>query len=216
MTDSSTHRRRPVRLVRPGNLPGWSWLAAGALVGGLLGVGYGVIRDPVYTATSYVVAVPVKKSDPAPALGLAQVYGRAATQLAVLQDAQEQAGVPVRTLQKNVRTATSPDAPVVTVSATSSRPGTAVAMAGGVIRALTRHADATKDSTGVKLVQFAPAVRPTDPTSAPPPVTGAVGASAGGLLGGLALLVRPRRPTEETTDLPSVPAPAVAGPHGRH
>ncbi|MGA5707910.1 lipopolysaccharide biosynthesis protein [Streptomyces cellulosae] len=210
MTDTSTHRRRRVRLPSPARFPRWSWLAAGALVGGLIGTGYGLVKDPVYTATSYVVAVPVDRSDPAPAQGMAQAYGRAATQLAVLQEAQAQAGVPVRTLQENVRTAASPEAPVVAVSAISSRPGLAVAMVGGVVRALTRHADGIQDDTGVKLVQFAPPALPADPTSASPAVTGAVGASAGGLLGGLALLVRPRRPKGSVTEPASVPAPAMA------
>ncbi|MFF5344395.1 lipopolysaccharide biosynthesis protein [Streptomyces althioticus] len=217
MTDTSTHRKQRVRLPRPSRLPRWSWLAAGALVGGLIGTGYGLIKGPVYTATSYVVAVPVDRSDPAPVLGMAQAYGRAATQLAVLQEAQAQAGVPVRTLQENVRTAASPEAPVVAISATSSRPGLAVAMVGGVVRALTRHADEIKDDTGVGLVQFAPAARPTDPTSPSPAVTGAIGASAGGMLGGLTLLVRPRRPVDSVTDPVSVPPPAVAADlHGPH
>lgn len=213
MTDNPTRRRWP---VRPRTVPRWSWLAAGVLVGGLLGGAYGVIRGPVYEATSYVVAVPTGKSDPGPALGFAQAYGRAATQLAVLQDAQARAGVPVRTLQESVRTATSPDAPVIAVSATSPRPDLAVDMASAVTRALTRHANDTKDSTHVKLVQFAPAVRPTDPMSAPPTVTGAVGASAGGLLGGLVLLVRPRKAEEGARCPASVPTPAVAADlHGQ-
>jgi hypothetical protein len=41
-------------------------------------------------------------------------------------------------------------------------------------------------------------------------VTGLVGASAGGLLGGLALLVRPRRAAEDPGRAASVPGPAVS------
>lgn len=208
------HHSRPSRLR---TLPPWSLVAAGVLTGGLLGGGYGVLKPPEYTATSYVVAVPGEGSDTATALGFAQAYGRVATQIAVLGDAQEQAGVPVPTLRAGVRTATSPDAPMVAVSATSEDPDRATAMADAVARALTRHANAAKADTHVELVQFSRAVRPGEPSSPSPAVTGLVGASAGGLLGALALLVRPRRRPEPKTARPaSVPGPAVpADAHGR-
>ncbi|WP_309500781.1 YveK family protein [Streptomyces shenzhenensis] len=210
MTDNPTRRRRLSHSARRALLA-WSLLAGCTLAGGALGGGYAVYRGPVYTATSYVVVVPTDRFDPGPALGFAQAYGRAATQLAVLLDAQAEAHVPMRTLQRSVRTATSPDAPVVAVSATSSRPRLASGMANGVTHALVRHANGTKGSTHIQLLEFSPAVRPTVPTSASPLVTCAVGASAGGLLGGLFLLARPRRPKEEEA-VPTalVPGPAVA------
>ncbi|GHB22977.1 hypothetical protein GCM10010377_11070 [Streptomyces viridiviolaceus] len=217
MTDTPT-RQRLKYLARDRRLPSWSALAAGALVGGLAGGAYGLLTPVTYTATSYVVAVPTSKSTPEAARGFAQAYGRVATQLAVLGDAQVWAGVPVRTLRDRVRAATSPDAPMVAVSATSSRPGLAVDMANAVSRALTQHADHTKDSTQVRLVQFSRAVKPSEPTSASPAVTTAVGASAGGLLGGLALLARPRRAgrNDGPAPAPSVPNPAVAADvHGK-
>ncbi|MDN0196930.1 lipopolysaccharide biosynthesis protein [Streptomyces sp. S.PNR 29] len=209
MTDTST-RQRLKSLAR--GLPSWSVLAAGTLVGGLLGGAYGLVKPPAYTATSYVIAVPTAKSGPESALGFAQAYGRVATQLAVLGDAQVWAGVSLRTLQHSVRTATSPDAPMVAVSATSTSPGLAVDMANAVSRALTRHADDTSGSTQVRLVQFSRAVTPTEPTSASPTLTGLVGASAGGLLCGLTLLARPRRTGQDDDPVPaaSVPGPAAA------
>jgi len=218
MTDTQArHHRQPGRLARTGLLRPWSLLAAGALAGGLVGGTYGTLKAPTYTATSYVVAVPTAQSDPASALGFAQAYGRAATQLAVLGDAQTWARVPVPTLRRSVRTVTSPDAPMVAVSATSPRPGLAADMANAVTRALTRHANKTKGSTHVELVLFSQAVRPTDPTSASPVVTGLVGTSAGGLLGGLALLVRPRRTGDDHSVRPvPVPGPASAADvHGQ-
>ncbi|MFE4663979.1 lipopolysaccharide biosynthesis protein [Streptomyces sp. NPDC056716] len=191
----SSRPQRPAArvLARAKALPPWSLLAAGIVAGGLAGGGYGALSTPSYTATSYVVAVPTEPSDPAAALGFAQAYGRVATQLAVLGDAQVWAGVPVRTLQDNVTTATSPDAPMVAITATSPRPDLAADMANAVARALTGHASDSKDATHVELEQFARAVKPTAPSSAGPVMTGLVGACAGGLLGGLALLVRPRR-----------------------
>ncbi|MET7474289.1 lipopolysaccharide biosynthesis protein [Streptomyces sp. NPDC005648] len=214
MTETLTAPRRPAALSRARTLPSWTLIAAGVLAGGLLGGGYGLAKPPTYAATSYVVAVPTAKSDPASALGFAQAYGRVATQLAVLGDAQVWAGVPVRTLQSSVQAATSPDAPMVAITATSARPDLAADMANAVARALTRHASDTKAETNVELQQFARATKPTSPSSASPSVTGLVGASAGGLLGGLVLLVRPRRTGE--SGRPSVPSPAVAADaHGQ-
>ncbi|MFI6933216.1 lipopolysaccharide biosynthesis protein [Streptomyces sp. NPDC050287] len=221
MTDHPTPRpRRSGRLARfAAALLPWALLTFCTAAGCLAGVAYSQWRPPVYTATSYVVAVPTEQSDPASALGFAQAYGRAATQLAVLGDAQVSADVPVRTLQRSVRTATSPDAPMISVSATSRRPGAAARMANAVARALTVHANATMVSTHVQLLQFSQAVRPTEPSSPSPKVTALVGASAGGLLGGLLLLVRPRRTTPGVHDAfrPSpvpVQAPA-ADVHGQ-
>ncbi|MFF5256730.1 lipopolysaccharide biosynthesis protein [Streptomyces leeuwenhoekii] len=207
---SAAGRTRATVRARARTLPPWSVLVAGALAGGLLGGGYGLVRTPDYTATSYVVAVPARDADPASALGFAQAYGRVATQVAVLADAQVGAGVPAATLKRSVRTATSPDAPMVAVSATSHRPDLAADMANAVSEALTRHAGNASGSTHVTLRSFARATRPTEPSSAPAGLTGLVGASAGGLLGGLALLVRPRRAAAGSGRAAAVPAPAPA------
>ncbi|MER5377625.1 lipopolysaccharide biosynthesis protein [Streptomyces sp. NPDC002553] len=221
MTENSVRPTRPAGAAtrRSRALPPWSLLAVGALAGGLAGGAYGALKPPVYTATAYVVAVPTAKSDPASALGFAQAYGRVATQLAVLGDAQVWAGVPARTLRDSVQTATSPDAPMVAITATSSRPDQAADMANAVSRAMTRHAKDSVAATNVELQQFARAVKPTEPSSASPTVTALVGASAGGLLGGLALLVRPKRKRaddveadrEEPGRPAAVPGPALAG-----
>jgi capsular polysaccharide biosynthesis protein len=217
MTDTQT-RRRHLSVARLRKLPPWSVLATGTVVGGLIGGAYGMLTPPTYTATSYVIAVPAPKSDSNSALGFAQAYGRVATQPAVLAAAQEQVDVPVETLQRSVQAATSPDAPMVALSATSSRPYLASEMANAVSRALTRQANAAKDSTHVQLVQFSRAVKPTEPTSASSAVTALVGASAGGLLSGLTLLAWPGRTgrTGRTGDdeetAPAAPAAAVPGP----
>jgi hypothetical protein len=211
MTENPARPQRPsgpLRRVRA--LPPWSLLAAGALAGGLLGGAYGALKPPVYSATAYVVAVPTEKSDPASALGFAQAYGRVATQLAVLGDAQVGAGVPVKTLRSSVQTATSPDAPMVAITATSPHADLAADMANAVAGALTRHAKDSQAATNVELQQFARAVEPAEPSSASPAVTGLVGASAGGLLGGLVLLVRPKGNREEPGPSAAVPSPALA------
>ncbi|MFI0962240.1 lipopolysaccharide biosynthesis protein [Streptomyces sp. NPDC021080] len=217
MSENLTRGHRPPgsSLPRARTMPRWSLLAATAVLGGVLGGAYGVVKPPAYTATSYVIAVPTDKGDPAAALGFAQAYGRVATQLAVLGDAQVWAGVPVKTLESSVRAVTSPDAPMVAVSATSTRPDRAADMANAVTRSLTQHANESKQSTKVELLSFARATKPVSASSPSPTVTGLVGASAGGLLGGLVLLVRPRRSADPALQA-SVPSPATAADvHGQ-
>ncbi|GHI07618.1 lipopolysaccharide biosynthesis protein [Streptomyces cellostaticus] len=212
-TSPQTARRRLLALVRAVRLPARWLLPAGVLLGAAAGGVYGTVQTPQYTATSYVMAVPVNQQfDSQTALGFAQAYGRVATQLAVLGDAQVWAGVPVGTLRTSVRSATSPDAPMVSISATSPRPAQAADIANAVARSLTEHAGHAARDTGIRLVNFSHALKPAQPSSASRKLTTLVGASMGGLLGGLALLVRPRRSTDDAdTARASVPAPAHAG-----
>jgi uncharacterized protein involved in exopolysaccharide biosynthesis len=216
MTDNPTEGARAVdrTRARATRLSSWWWLPAAALLGAVAGGAYGQLRPPQYTATSSVVAVPngTTEADCTDALGFAQAYGRVATQLAVLGDAQVWAGVPVSTLRESVEVATSPDAPMVAVSATSSTPGQAVDIANAVSRALITEADHTRERTGIRLERLSRALKPTEPSSASPALTSLVGASAGGLLGGLALLARPRRTEDDEDDRSraSVPGPAGA------
>lgn len=218
MTDNPS---RPVRLPRRflsrvwRLLPRWL-IPAGVLLGAAAGGVYGAVKPPQYTATSYVIAVPTGEtsSDAMAALGFAQAYGRVATQLAVLADAQMWAGVPVKELRSSVRAATSPDAPMVAITADSERRDQAADIANAVSHALTVQADRAKTETGIELVLLSRALKPTEPSSASPALTSLVGASAGGLLGGLALLARPRRAAFTTADghlgRAQLPAPALA------
>ncbi|MGW2343666.1 lipopolysaccharide biosynthesis protein [Streptomyces sp. NPDC001661] len=204
--DAAPSRTPFARVAAARRLPRW-WplplgLAAGALAGGV----YGAVSTPQYTATSYVIAVPTKQSDPMSALGFAQAYSRVATQVAVLADAQERAGVSVRDLKSRVRAETSPDAPMVALSASDADPAQAKKLADAVARALTSSASDAKSDTHVKLLRFTKAAEPTEPSTPSTALTTLVGGCAGGLLGGLVLLVRPRREPGAAT----VPAPATA------
>jgi capsular polysaccharide biosynthesis protein len=195
-------------LTRVKRLPVWWLLPAGAALGALTGGVYGAVKTPQYTATSYVIAVPQKGADPTAALGFATAYGRVVTQIAVLGDAQVESGVSPGTLRDSVQAATSPDAPMIAISANAAEPGKAADIANAVSRSLTTHANHTKGSTQIRLLQLSRAVEPTDPASAQAPTTALVGGCAGGLLGGLALLVRPRR--GEDAVAAAVPGPAQA------
>ncbi|MFG3037000.1 lipopolysaccharide biosynthesis protein [Streptomyces sp. NPDC048330] len=190
MKNSPSRALLPAGLRSPGR---WAVLPAAVLAGAALGGGYGAVKTPQYAATSYVIVVPAEKSDPAAAIGFAQAYGRVATDIAVTGDAQVWAGVSADTLRRNVQAATSPDAPMISITARADRPAKAVSMADGVARALILDSSHVAGSTGVKVVQFSRATKPVDPVSPSAPLAALVGACAGGLLGGLALLVRPKR-----------------------
>ncbi|MEU8958452.1 Wzz/FepE/Etk N-terminal domain-containing protein [Streptomyces sp. NPDC048518] len=210
MSDSVNERPRTALLrARLARLPRWWVLPACAALGTVAGAGYGLLQTPQYTATSYVIAVPQEKADPATALAFAQAYGRVATQLAVLADAQVAAGMSPTQLQDSVKVATSPDAPMIAVSATTAAPDTAAVTANAVARSLAGSANHSKDSTQVKLLAFSRALEPNAPSSLSAGVTSLVGGCAGGLVGGLALLVRPRARTEAVAGA-SVPGPASA------
>jgi uncharacterized protein involved in exopolysaccharide biosynthesis len=220
MTDNPVQPARLSRRARSRarRLPAWWALPAGALLGAVAGGAYGLAKPPQYTATGSVVAVAAGRSDVdcADALGFAQAYGRVAPQLAALGDAQGAAGVPAAQLRDSVQVASSPDAPMVSVSATGSSPAQAADIANAVSGALVTQAGHTQKATGIRLERLSPALRPTEPSSPSWKLTGLVGASAGGLLGGLALLARPRRSADAVREQATVPAPTHAvDAHGK-
>lgn len=204
-------RRAPRRA-----LPRWLPLPLGIGIGLLGGVGYGLVATPQYAATSYVMVVPQQGTDSPTALGFAQAYGRIVSGSAVLAGAQAATHTAAADLKSHVQAATSPDAPMISVTGSSSRAGTAAAIANGVARSLAATGNRDSGSTGVRLLLFSPAAAPATPSSPSTALAGAVGASAGGLLGALVLLVRPKReddvaePARTTLPAPSSSAPSPA------
>ena len=176
LTFSRTGRTRAGRR----SLPAWWPVALCLLLGAGAGAGYGLLKAPQYTATSYVVVAPTAHADPATALGFAQAYGRVAADGAVLREARPATGLPLSTLRGSVRSATSPDAPMIEVSATAARPRRAAAIANAVSGALTRHDNHVAERTSVRLVSFARATPPAGPTSPSPQVAVAAGGCAAG------------------------------------
>ncbi|AYG82157.1 hypothetical protein DWB77_04327 [Streptomyces hundungensis] len=208
----SRQRQRSRGPLRTRWLPRWWPLPVCALLGATAGGVYGAVKTPEYSATSYVVVTPAEKADPSVALGFAQAYGRVATEVAVIGDAQVWAGVSADTLRRSVQTATSPDAPMIAITATSERAADAAGMANAVARALTLDGVHSQKDTGVRVVQFSRAAKPVAPSSPTASLTALVGGCAGGLLGGLSLLARPRRHEEPGTGPERVAA--VPGPAG--
>lgn len=161
-----------------------------ALLGAAGGASYGLLAPPQYAATSYVVVMPGKGADPAGALGFAQAYGRVATSGAVLAEAHRASGLPLGALRGGVRATTSPDAPMIEITGTARAPRTSAELADAVAGSLARTGNATAPRTGARLLVFARATAPVAPVSPSVPLALAVGGCAGGLLGGLLLLVR--------------------------
>jgi len=206
MTD--LHDPRAPRPRRRRKLPPGLPVLLGTGLGLLAGLGYGLTATPQYTATGYVMVVPRPGTDPATALGFAQAYGRIVTGSAVLAGAQATTHTAAAVLKDHVRAATSPDAPMISVTGTSPRAGAAADIANAVARSLAATGDRDSAGTGVRLVLFSPAAAPTAPTSPSAPLSAAVGASAGALLGALLLLTRPKNPSPPPPT--PVPGPSLA------
>jgi capsular polysaccharide biosynthesis protein len=169
-------------------------LPLGIGLGAACGGGYGLVATPEYTATGYVIVVPQDTADSGTALGFAQAYGRVVGGAAVLAGAQASSHLAVADLKAKVSAQSSPDAPMIAVTGTDSRAGRAARIANAVARSLADTGNREAAATGVRLLVFSPAATPSAPSSPSPALSGAVGASAGGLLAGLVLLVRPRDP----------------------
>ncbi|MEV7659534.1 lipopolysaccharide biosynthesis protein [Streptomyces anulatus] len=196
MTDSPEQQRHVVvRRLRTvlARLPHWWPLPVSVLIGAAAGFSYSALAADRYEATSYAMAVAEGETDPSAALGYAQSYGRLTTSDATLSYAQGAAGEPVRELRSHVRSETSPDSPMIAVTGTSEDRHKAADIANAVIEAVIVSSGHVSEDTGVKLIKFTHAMTPDQPVSPSVPLGGAVGAASGGLLGGLVLLVRPRR-----------------------
>lgn len=197
--------RRTLRRGRQ-RLPVWWPVAVCTLVGALGGAAYGLLKAPEYTATSYVMVTSDDGGGSA-TVGYAQAYGRIATGGAVLNRARTTA-IPLDALESGVEAVTSPEAPMIQITGTSGTPRLAADMANRVAQSLTGIANLSSKDTGAELRVFSQAITPDTPASPSLPLSVAVGACTGGLLGALLLLVRPRRGSRG--GLETVPAPAVA------
>ncbi|MEV7623261.1 Wzz/FepE/Etk N-terminal domain-containing protein [Actinoplanes sp. NPDC089786] len=171
-------------------------------IGGGAGAAYAAIKTPTYTAKAYVVTIGAG-AEPIVALNYAQAYGRIATTGPVLATAGQTLGAD-RTGLNRVTASTSPDAPVIEITAIGPSPSRTATVANAVANSLISLGDTRKGETRVGLTMLAAATPPARPTSPKPPMELAVGAAAGLLIGGLAVLAGAGRRSEETT------APATA------
>jgi capsular polysaccharide biosynthesis protein len=173
------------------------WLVGGlTVVGALVGLGYGLLRPPVYSAKAYVVVVAQNSGD-GTAVSYAQAYARIAGQGDVLAAASGSNGTtsPAE-LRRAVRASSSPDAPIVEITGSGRSASHAADLANLVAAGLISTANRATSDTRVKLVLLSTATAPASPASPRPALDVAVGAAAGLLLGGLVLLSSPGRREE--------------------
>jgi len=165
------------------------WLAAALVgLGALAGLIYALVSPPVYTARAYVVVVAQNPDDSGSAISYAQAYSRIAVQGDVLGRAAG-GGAATTELRRQVRTSSSPDAPVIEVVGSARTADRAATLSNLVANSLVDTANERASDTRMRLSLLSQASPPADPTSPRLALDVAVGAAAGLLLGGLAVLV---------------------------
>jgi uncharacterized protein involved in exopolysaccharide biosynthesis len=176
------------------------------LIGASAGGIYGAVKTPTYVAQAYVV-VTGEPGESVAALNFAQAFGRIATKGPVAERAAAVLGSTEEL--KRVTASTSPDAPVIEITATGRTAGRTATVANAVAQALVEVGTARRDQTRVGLAVLASASTPTGPSSPKPPLELAVGAAGGLLIGALAVLAGVGRPARRPEVAPTrfVPAP---------
>jgi uncharacterized protein involved in exopolysaccharide biosynthesis len=171
------------------------------LLGAAAGGAYGALKTPSYVAQAYVVVTGPAGESPV-AVNFAQAYGRIVRTGPVTDRAAAILGS--RTGLSQVTASTSPDAPVVEITATGTGAKRTAAVANAVAQALVDVGNGRKDQTRVTLSVLAAASAPSAPSAPKPPLELAVGAAAGLLLGGLTVLAGVGRTAARTVARPDV------------
>jgi len=181
------------------------------LLGAIAGGAYGALKTPTYVAQAYVV-VTGQPGEPATAVNFAQAFGRIVTTGPVADKAAAALGSSEDL--KQVTTSTSPDTPVIEITATGTTARRTAAVANAVAQALVDVGNGRTSQTRVTLSVLAPASVPAAPSAPKPPLELAVGAAAGLLLGGLTVLAGVgRSSTPEPAPDRRIPMPpAMSGP----
>ncbi|MFJ3215893.1 hypothetical protein ACIPLC_08245 [Kitasatospora sp. NPDC086801] len=207
----TTPRRSARHLVRR-----WWPVALAVPLGAAAGAGYAVVSHPSYAASSYVLVVPQNPGEAATATNFAQAYGRLAGQPQVLAVAAAETGHTRAELESLVHGTTSPDAPMIEITGTGTRPQEAAQTADAVARSLVSFANASSKDTDVRLVTLAPAAEPDKPTTPSAKLDVAVGGAAGLLVGALVMMTRRRgeavAPAEAAEAVEAPVAPITPGP----
>jgi capsular polysaccharide biosynthesis protein len=157
------------------------------VLGGTAGAVYSATKTPTYQATAYVV-VTAEAGEPFAAVNFAQAYGRVATTGPAAVNAAQTIGAGAPRDLARVTASTSPDAPVIEITAAGADAGRVQLVANAVAQGLIDFAATRKAETRVGVSMLAPAAKPARPSSPKPPLELAVGAAAGLLLAGLAAL----------------------------
>ena len=157
------------------------------VLGGTAGAVYSATKTPTYQATAYVV-VTAEAGEPFAAVNFAQAYGRVVTTGPAAENATQKIGPGAAADLARVTASTSPDAPVIEITAAGPDAGRVQVVANAVAQGLIDFAATRKTETRVGVSMLAQAAKPARPSSPKPPLELAVGAAAGLLLAGLAAL----------------------------
>ncbi|MFC5180021.1 YveK family protein [Actinomadura harenae] len=166
------------------------------VLGAVAGTLYGLLTPPAFEASANVLVAPDKHSSGADAVNYAQAYGRLANLPETLTWAPVPApwGTSVESAAKRLRTSTSPDTPLIRLTATAPEPRRAATLANAAAAALVRYGTGHQADTGVRVILMSNALAPTTASSPKLLLDIAVGAASGGLLAALAALAGLRWP----------------------
>jgi capsular polysaccharide biosynthesis protein len=171
----------------------WLPLAAGLLIGSLLGLVLATASPPTYTAVAYAIVVPdpanKEQGASASTIGIAQSYSRVATEGNVVGPALLRSGLPLEPgeVQNFVRVSASPDAPIIEIYGTRRTGEDAVRVANAVLDGLSDYGS-LGPSVGYEVRSFVRARPPTDTSNPGAPFYVGLGGAVGLLIGGLVAL----------------------------
>ncbi|MDR2322637.1 MAG: polysaccharide biosynthesis tyrosine autokinase [Microbacterium sp.] len=195
---------------------GWFYLAAGLLLGALVGFGYAQTLTPVYTsqATGFIAA-----TGTAVIAGSDEAVARAGAYMPLINTSQvrdeiaKEAGVKTSDLHGSLSARVVPGSTLVEVTADAADPKSALKLANGALHALAKvvaHIEDVAQSAapadpsappkpgssantalgGIAIVPMDEAVAPTRPSAPNKPLIAGIGAGAGLVLGLIVLLLR--------------------------
>lgn len=199
-TTTSGSAKVPEPLSRLDRLARYWWvLVLAAVVGCASGVALSLVTPTTYRASAYVVVVPdiVAPDQSVPelsAISFSHAYGRIIEQPEILGSVAAAVGSSVEQLQRDIQGSTSPESPLVVLTASAGTAERAAEIANAAADGLVTFGNNQSDVTGVQLSVFSGASSPPRPTSPVLPLNAALGTATGLLVGGLALLAAPGRP----------------------
>jgi capsular polysaccharide biosynthesis protein len=162
-------------------------IAALTAAGAAAGAGFALTARGEYQSHAYVlVAAPPGLSDNGSAVGLAHAYARVARERAVVGPALAARRLPTATadLDTALSVTTSPDAPIIEITGHAATAATATTLTDAASRAFVEYVDQVGQDTGYRPILLSPAAT-ADLSGAPGlALSLAVGAAAGGALGG--------------------------------
>lgn len=169
----------------------WWVLALATLLGAAGGAIASIAMPVTYTANAYVLVAAVDSDDNVTAVNLTQAYGRIMEQPEILGSVAAVVGSTTEQLQRDVQASTSPDAPLVVLTASAGSAERAADVANAAADSLVVFGNNQSVTTGVRLTMFSGASSPPSPASPVLSLNIALGAAAGLLIGGLGVVARP-------------------------